>query len=401
MTYSYLKKIVQNSEDFIYSMKARNADFNYNEIEKLFELHKLYIQQKEQYEFQLNSITNEIQKNIANKTLVEDLKQQIKDIKTKKDALVKPDIEIVNYIPNLLQKSVPVGPSSDFNKVIKEHLPKPTFSNVIPHYQFKEIQISTACNMSGSRFVIFSGKMAQLFRALAAFFLSELKTHGFEEIILPYLVLDKTMYNTGNLPKFEEDSFKTDKYRLIPTAEVPLVNIYQDQTLENLDTIRVCAFTPCFRSEVGSAGLDTQGIKRLHQFHKVEMVSITRDDNSFDEHEKLLAIEESILQKLNIHYRILCLASGDTGFGSSKTYDIEVFMPSTNQYMEISSCSNCLDFQSIRSNIKFKNLNGEKLFAHTLNGSAFPLERLIAAIVENFQVNGEVVIPNVLLPFLK
>lgn len=404
MNYNYLKKIINNKELFEQTLQKRqndNNDITYDKLLNLFNKYKDYLSQKQEIEHTLNITTKEIQKNLNNPSRIQELKNKIHQLKNTKDNLAKPDLNIVDYIPNLLQDEVSYGSTDLDNTIITTHAQPPKKTKIKPHYKFDDIQIETACNMSGARFAIFSGEIAKLFRALSSFFLHELKQHGFQEMILPYLVLDKAMYNTGNLPKFDEDSFKSDKYRLIPTAEVALVNMFENKTFDKkFDKVRVCAFTPCFRSEVGSAGLDTQGIKRLHQFHKVEMVSITRNDNSHDEHQDMLKIEESILQKLGLHYRVVRLCSGDTGFHSSKTYDIEVFMPSTQKYMEISSCSNCLDFQSIRSNIKYKT-EDTKEYAHTLNGSAFPIERLIAAIVENCQLeDGSIAIPEVLKQYM-
>lgn len=397
MNYHYLKKIILNKEAFKETIAKRKEKISYDELENLYNQYRKYLDDRQLIEGKINALTKEIQKNFSN-----ELKNEVKSLKNQKEALVKPDLSKIDYIPNFLNNSVPIGDNSDGNSIIKTVNSDKSIENAIPHYKFSEILTNRGVNMSGSRFTVFSGKIAKLFRALSQFFLDKLTNyHEFEEMIVPYLVLDKAMYNSGNLPKFDEESFKTDKYRLIPTAEVSLINLFENRTFDNLDKIRVCAFTPCFRSEVGSAGLDTQGIKRLHQFHKVEMVSITREDNSEAEHELLLKIEEEILQDLKLPYRIVNLCSGDIGFHSSKTYDIEVYMPSIKQYMEISSCSNCIDFQAIRSNIKYK-VDNHKKFAHTLNGSAFPIERMIAAIIENYQYgsNNDFRIPEILKKYI-
>ena len=396
MTYNYLKKIILNKNNFEYMLQSRKENINYDDLEDLYTKYKIYIQKKESIEQEINQITQDIK---YNPDKLNQLLHKVKDLKLQKEQLIKPDLSKIDYIPNFIDKSVPIGLNDKDNQIIR-HYGIIQDRPIKPHYRLEDIVIDKAVKMSGSRFTIFKGEVAKLFRALSNFFLEELKKNNFEELIVPYLVLDESMYNTGNLPKFAEDSFKTEKYRLIPTAEVPLMNYFSNETLKDLKTIRVCAFTPCFRSEVGSAGLDTQGIKRLHQFHKVEMVSITTEDNSIQEHENMLNIEEQILQKLNLPYRVVNLCTGDLGFHSSKTYDIEVYMPSIKQYMEISSCSNCLDFQTIRSNIKYFNQNKEKVFAHSLNGSAFPIERMIAAIVENYQNDqGTFDIPKVLEKF--
>ena len=315
-------------------------------------------------------------------------------------------------IPNLPDDSVPVGRDESANREIKRWGTPPAFSftprdHVDLGTGLGLLDLERATKISGARFAILTGVGARLERALINFCLDLHTTrHGYTEVLPPFIVNAQTLFGTGNLPKFESDLFKlTDErgFYLIPTAEAPLTNIYADEILDGARLpIYLTAYTPCFRSEAGSYGKDTRGLIRQHQFDKVELVKITRPEDSFDELEKLTRDAETVLERLGLAYRRVALATGDMGFSAAKTYDLEVWLPSQNTYREISSCSNCTDFQARRAQIRFRREPKAKLeFAHTLNGSGLAVGRLWLAILENYQQeDGSVIIPEALRPFM-
>jgi seryl-tRNA synthetase len=314
-------------------------------------------------------------------------------------------------IPNIPHSSVPVGKSAADNVEVRRWGTPPKFDFAPkPHWEIGEgagiLDFEAAIKIAGSRFAVYKGLGARLERALANFFLDvHTREHGFTEVLPPFLVNTASLVGVGQLPKFAEDMFHvegTDLW-LTPTSEAELTNLYRDETLEaDALPIKVCAWTACFRSEAGAAGKDTRGIKRQHQFQKVEMFKFTRPEQSYDEHESLVRSAEMLLQKLGLHYRVMLLCTADMGFASAKTYDIEVWLPSTNDFMEISSCSNTEAFQARRSGIRFKPPGGKKSeFVHTLNGSGLAVGRTWIALVENFQqADGSVVIPEALRPYM-
>jgi len=317
---------------------------------------------------------------------------------------------LLSSIPNIPADDVPLGSDEKGNKQIREHGKKPTLDfRPKEHFDIGEklglMDFERAAKISGSRFVVLTGALARLERALASFFLdTHTEKFGYTETVPPFLIRDNAAYGTGQLPKFGEDLFKTttDHY-LIPTSEVPLTNLVNDEILDEAKLpLRFTAYTPCFRSEAGSAGKDTRGMIRQHQFSKVEMVSITHPDESDGEHERMTACAEYLLQQLGLHYRVMLLCTGDMGFSARKTYDIEVWLPGQNAYREISSCSNCGDFQARRMKARFKPKEGKgNQFVHTLNGSGLPIGRTIVAILENYQQkDGSVIIPEVLRPYM-
>ncbi len=319
--------------------------------------------------------------------------------------------EIVMGLPNIPHESVPVGASEAENELVKSEGTPPTFDfEAKAHYEIGEalgiLDFERAAKIAGARFPLYFGAGARLERALINFMLDvHTGEHGYREVLPPYIVNRKTMTGTGQLPKFAEDLFKLEgwDYFLIPTAEVPVTNIYADEVLNEADLPLYCAaFTPCFRSEAGSYGKDTRGLIRQHQFHKVELVKFALPDNSYDELESLLDNAEEILRRLAIPYRVVTLCTGDLGFSAAKTYDIEVWMPAQGVYREISSCSNFEDFQARRANVRFKR-KGKKgtELVHTLNGSGLAVGRTLAAILENFQdADGGVTIPEALRPYM-
>ncbi|MCF8010161.1 MAG: serine--tRNA ligase [Clostridiales bacterium] len=309
-------------------------------------------------------------------------------------------------IPNVTDESVPVGSDEEDNEEIKRWGEVFSFSYPIrPHWEIGEkldiLDFNRAGKVTGARFNFYKGKGAALERALINFMLYEhTNNHYYQEILPPFIVNSSSMTGTGQLPKFKEDMFKLEgtDYYLIPTAEVPLTNLYRDEIIdENKLPLYHCAYSGCFRAEAGSAGRDTRGLIRLHQFNKVELVKFSHDQNSYEELEKLRADAERILQLLELPYRVVNLCSGDIGFSAAKTYDIEVWLPSYNDYKEISSCSNFTDFQARRANIRYKPEKSKPRFVHTLNGSGLAIGRTVAAILENYQQeDGSVKIPEVL-----
>ncbi|MBN9543318.1 MAG: serine--tRNA ligase [Alphaproteobacteria bacterium] len=316
--------------------------------------------------------------------------------------------KILCEIPNLPDETVPVGKDENDHVSIKHYLEP----NILPfeaknHWELgenlKQMDFETAVKISGSRFVLLKKDLARMERALQNFMLdSHVNDWEYTEIVPPYLVKDQAMFGVGQLPKFAEESFQTTNgYRLIPTSEVSLTNIVADAILNEKELpLRFTAYSPCFRSEAGSAGKDTRGMIRQHQFTKVELVSITTPEHSNTEHERMLAAAESILQKLELPYRVMLLCSGDMGFSAQKTYDIEVWLPGQNTYREISSCSNCGDFQGRRMKARFKR-DGENFPVHTLNGSGLAVGRTMVAILENYQQeDGSIIIPEKLVPYM-
>ena len=316
---------------------------------------------------------------------------------------------ILEIIPNLPAEDVPVGASEDDNRIEREVGEKPDISDPKEHFELGEamglMDFEAAAKLSGSRFVILKGMLARLDRALANFMLDlHTEEFGYTEMALPSLVREHVLYGTGQLPKFSEDLYRTeDDYWLIPTAEVPLTNLVNGRILDGNDLpMRVTAWTPCFRSEAGAAGKDTRGMLRQHQFSKVELVSIVRPEESGQELERMIGCAEEVLKRLGLAYRVATLCTGDLGFSAAKTYDIEVWLPGQGMYREISSCSNCRDFQARRMGARFKDA-GDKgtQFVHTLNGSGLAVGRTLIAVLENYQnADGSITVPDVLRPYL-
>ncbi|MBR3792213.1 MAG: serine--tRNA ligase [Clostridia bacterium] len=341
--------------------------------------------------------------------------RELSDEIKKDDAKISEiDEELRNFmlrIPNIPNLSVPVGADDSENvEMRKFSTPREFTFEPKAHWEIGVdldiLDFDRGAKIAGSRFTVYKGLGARLERAVIQFFLNtHTEESGYTEIFPPYMVNRASMTGTGQLPKFEEDAFKVENngYFLIPTAEVPVTNLYRDEILEGDKLpIKFCAYSACFRAEAGSAGRDTRGLIRQHQFNKVELVKFANPENSYEELEKLTNDAEKLLQLLNIPYRVVCLSTGDLGFSSAKTYDIEVWMPSYGRYVEISSCSNFEDYQARRANIRFKNNPKDKAqFVHTLNGSGLAVGRTVAAILENFQnEDGSVTIPEVLVPYM-
>jgi len=318
--------------------------------------------------------------------------------------------EFMLTVPNIPHASVPVGKGAADNVEVRRWGAPPKFDFAAkPHWELGEalkiLDFDAAVKIAGARFAVYKGLGARMERAIANFFLDvHTRESGFTEILPPFLVNTQSLTGVGQLPKFAADMFHlegTDLW-LTPTAEVELTSYHRDETLDaDALPVKMCAWTACFRSEAGAAGKDTRGIKRQHQFQKVELFKFTRPEQSYDELESLVRSAELVLQKLGLHYRVVLLCTGDMGFAASKTYDIEVWLPSSKEFMEISSCSNCEAFQARRSGIRFKPKGGKSEFVHTLNGSGLAVGRTWIAIVENYQqADGSIVIPEALRPYM-
>ena len=366
----------------------------------------------------LQARRNEVAKQIGaamknDPALAEKLKAEAAEIKAKLAALEGGEGEnaaltdALSRIPNLLADDVPAGADETANVELRVVGSKPSIANPQDHVALGEklglMDFETAAKISGARFVLLQGALARMERALAAFMLDLHTTQfGYTECVPPYLVKDTALFGTGQLPKFAEDLFRTTTdHWLIPTAEVSLTNIVADSIVDEASLPRrYTAHTPCFRSEAGSAGRDTRGMIRQHQFSKVELVSITKPEDSVAEHERMLAAAEEVLKRLGLHYRVMLLCAGDTGFGARKTYDIEVWIPSQNMFREISSCSNCGDFQARRMKARFRR-DDKTEFVHTLNGSGLAVGRTLVAIMENYQQpDGSIAVPEALHPYM-
>ena len=317
--------------------------------------------------------------------------------------------DMASRLPNLPNPTIPVGPDESANvELRKVGTPREFDFEPKAHWDIGEdlgiLDFDRGAKVSGARFVYYKGLGARLERAVYNFMLDEHAKEGYTEMLPPYIVNAQTMYGTGQFPKFKEDVYQVngEDMTLIPTAEVPLTNYYRDEVIpmEKLP-VYFTALTPCFRSEAGSAGRDTRGLIRMHQFNKVEMVKFSKPENSYDELEKMTQNAGNIMEKLGLPYHVITLSTGDMGFSAAMTHDLEVWMPAQNKYREISSCSNCEDFQARRAHIQYRDENGKLNFVHTLNGSGLAVGRTVAAILENYQnEDGSVTVPEALRPYL-
>ena len=410
-----INMIRQNKNLFAKSMSDRQVEVDVDKILKLdsekrkfiFELQGLQ-ENRNKLSRSIPSLKNDKQK-INN--VIEEVNKIKKNIKSKEELLQETSDHLQSILlnlPNLPSADVPVGQNESFNKVIyesKNFVKKKTgLSHEVIGNNLQMMDFEIASKISGSRFVILKSKLAKLERALCNFMIDlHVREHGYQEISTPHLTKDASLLGTGQLPKFKEDLFSVsnDKW-LIPTAEVTLTNMKQGEIMsENDMPLRYVGMTNCFRSEAGAAGKDTKGMIRLHEFKKVELVSIVSKEESANELERLTSCAKKVLELLKIPYRISLLSSGDMGFSASKTYDIEVWLPSQKKYREISSCSNCTDFQSRRMNTRYKNNNNNKQFVHTLNGSGVAVGRALVAILENYQINERtIIVPEALKKYM-
>lgn len=404
------------------AMKNRNHSWDSEYFQKLDESRRSLIGQEEELLNQRNVISKSIGKLMgegkkdeaeAAKAQVTELKDRIADLSAKRSEAEQKLNDLLLGTPNMPAESTPIGKDENDNPEVRRWGTPRDFEaegiEMKPHWDLGAdlgiIDAERAVKLAGSRFTLLGGLGARLERALINFMADTHTSRGYKEWWCPAMANATTLTGTGQLPKFEDDLFKTrEGMYLIPTAEVQLTNIHSGEVLDAADLpLKYCAFTPCFREEAGSAGRDTRGLIRVHQFDKVEMVKYAKPEESYDDLEAMVEDAENILQLLGLPYRVISLCTGDIGFSAAKTYDLEVWLPSYNAYKEISSCSNCEDFQARRANIKYRdpeNFKGTRL-VHTLNGSGLAVGRTMAAVLENYQqADGSVKVPDVLVPYM-
>jgi len=407
-----IKFIRKEPDLFLKKIKQRNADLDLTAFLDLDKKNRELIQKKEKLEQEKKSISKKKDKSQFSRS--KEISAEIVDIENSQK-IFKDKIELlISSLPNLAIDDVPIGKDENSNKEINKMGTVSKFDfKPLSHYEIGKklnlMDFDSATKTSGARFVFLKGKLAMLERAISNFMLDcHTKEYGYNEISPPLIVTDKTMFGTGQLPKFETDQFEikldgeTSRKFLIPTAEVILTNIVRDSFIKKEDLpLRLVASTACFRKEAGSYGKDTKGMIRQHQFYKVELVSIVEPNKCNDELERMTSCAQEILKKLNLPYRIVLLSTGDMGFSAEKTYDLEVWIPSENKYREISSCSSCGQFQARRMQAKYKNDKNETDFIGTLNGSGLAVGRTLIAIMENYQQkDGSIIIPDVLRPYM-
>ena len=411
-----LKFVVENADKVKAAMKTRSGEYDVDAAVELDARRKEILREVELLKAERNRESAQIAELKKKKEDATGLIAKMKAVGDKIKELdaslapVEADLRMAMLsIPNIPDSTVPVGKDDTENVEIRRFL-EPTKFDFEPkaHWDLGAslniLDPTTAAKITGARFTVYRGLGARLERAIWNFMLDTHTANGFTEIFPPFMVNRDSMTGTGQLPKFEEDAYavKNTDYFLIPTAEVPVTNMLRGDVVDEADLPQYyCAYTACFRGEAGSAGRDTRGLIRQHQFNKVELVKFVMPEGSYDELESLTREAELILQKLGIPYRVVCLSTGDLGFSSAKTYDIEVWMPSYGRYVEISSCSNFVDYQARRMNIKYRRRDGKTGFLHTLNGSGLAVGRTTAAILENFQnADGTVTVPAPLVPYM-
>ena len=411
-------KVIRENTDLIKeSLKNRNSDYDVELLLEIDEKRRELLQESEILKKEKNEQSGLIGKykregidasEILNK--MGEVSEKIKELDQKISEIEEKQNFLLLTIPNKLHETTPIGASEDDNKEVRKWgEPKKFDFTPKPHdelgVELDILDFERGTKLGGSRFTVYKGMAARLERALINFMLdTHTSEHGYQEMLTPQLVKKEIMVGTGQLPKFEEDAYKTtDDMYLIPTAEVTLTNLHREEILSEDELPKYyCGFTACFRREAGSYGKDLKGLIRQHQFNKVEMVKIVKPEGSYEELEKMVNNAETILQKLNLPYRVLSLCSGDVGFSAAKTYDLEVWVPSQGKYREISSCSNTEDFQARRAMIKYRSNEDKKsYFVHTLNGSGLAVGRTLLAIMENYQrEDGSIEIPEVLIPYM-
>jgi seryl-tRNA synthetase len=408
-----LKEVAKNFDAVVARLATRSGTLDLSRFKELFAERKKINVELEANQSRRNKASEEMKDPSRRAALGPEMKELGKVVKEQEAALKVIEDEltaIMMMVPNVPHESVPVGADEKGNVVARAWGEKPHF-NFTPkqHFELGEklgmLDFERAVKVSGTRFAFSKGALAKLERALVAFMIDQHTARGYLELTPPYLVTRAAMTGTGQLPKFEDDAFKTVGERelfLIPTAEVPVTNYHADEILEGPFPVKYVAFSPCFRAEAGSSGKDTRGLIRMHQFHKVEIVKFATPESSLDELEGLVRDAASILEKLGLHHRVMLLCTGDMGFASQKTYDLEVWLPGQNAYREISSCSNFSDFQARRAKIRYRTGPKEKpQLLHTLNGSGLAVGRTVVAILENYQrEDGTVSVPEVLRPYM-
>ena len=413
-------KVIRNDPEGVkkaIASRGANLDKVIDEVLKTDEIRRKTLAEVESMKSTQNAVSKKIpamkksgEDTSALMSEMKELSNKISEKNKELSELEKNQRELILTIPNIPNKDVPIGKDDSENVEVRRWgEPKKFEFEAKAHWDIgKNLDIldpERAAKVTGARFHFYKGLGAKLERSVINFFLNTHTQNGYKEMLPPYIVNSDSLYGTGQFPKFKEDEFKLENtdYYLIPTAEVPVTNYHRDEILDgNKLPIKYCAYSACFRSEAGSAGRDTRGLVRQHQFNKVELVKFVKPENSYEELEKLTSDAEKLLQMLNIPYRVVCLSTGDLGFCSAKTYDIEVWMPSYGRYVEISSCSNFEDYQARRASIRYKNSNKEKAqLVHTLNGSGLAVGRTVAAILENYQnEDGSVTVPEVLREFM-
>ena len=402
--------IKADPKSVVEQLKLRHYDFNITTFEALEVDRKKFQTETEELQAQRNALSKDYgllkkegKDDSALNKKIESIKKDL-DLCSKKLGAIQENLkDFLLDVPNLPDSSVPYG-DNETNNIKVRDFGEPIISGGKDHLDITSmIDIESANLLAGSRFAVLSGEVAKLQRALIAFMLDKASEHGYEEHYLPMVANSESLISTGQLPRFSDDLFQlTDDYYLIPTAEVPLTNLFRNQVLESDKfPLKLTAHTSCFRSEAGSYGKDTRGLIRQHQFEKVELIQVCHPDKSFEALENLTSHAESILKELNLPYQVVELCTGDLGFSAAKTYDLEVWIPSQETYREISSCSNCTDFQSRRAKIRFKEKGASKL-VHTLNGSALAAGRALIAVIENnFDQKSTIAVPEALQDFTK
>lgn len=422
-----IKWIRENAEAFDTGLTRRGLEPLSSSLLALDDTRRSAIAKAQSAQERRNALSKEIGKAMGAKdvALADKLKAEVASLKDSQPALEAEEKaakdaldEQLAAIPNRPHDDVPQGADEHGNVLLHAHGEKPEeggkrlvgVNQPKEHFELGEalgqMDFETAAKLSGSRFVVLNSQIARLSRAIGQFMLdTHAEEHGYTEVMPPLMVRDDAMFGTAQLPKFRDDQFRAgDDHWLIPTAEVPLTNLVRESILSEEELPRrYTALTPCFRAEAGSAGRDTRGMLRQHQFEKVELVSITAPEKSREEHERMLACAEAVLKKLDLHYRVMTLCTGDMGFASQKTYDIEVWLPGQKTYREISSCSVCGDFQARRMNARYKTKDGKgPFFVHTLNGSGTAVGRALIAVMENYQnADGSITVPEVLVPYMR
>ncbi len=413
-----IKRIETDLDNVQAALKNRNFDTSLiSELLSLNKSRKALTTASETKKAEINKISKEIgelkknkQDATAQMSQVATLKSEMESEAKELDEVLAKQNQILLNIPNLPHSSVPVGKDEDHNVEVKRWgTPKDFDFTPMDHADLGEklgmLDFESAAKITGARFVVYRGAIARLERALINFMLDHQTSKGFLEMMTPFIAHERSLIGTGNLPKFEDQLFKLNSeqpWYLIPTSEVTLTNLKREQIVEEQELPYLyAAYSPCFRSEAGSHGKDVKGLIRMHQFNKVEMVSICSPAQSEEIHQKMVASATEILEKLGLPYRTVALCTGDMGFASQKTFDLEVWVPSQKKYREISSISNCGDFQARRANIRFRNKEGKVEFAHTLNGSGLAVGRTVVAIMENYQQkDGSIAIPEALIPYM-
>ena len=413
-----VKLIRKNPEAVRAGLAKRNNKVNLDRFLSLDAKRREIIQKAEQLKNKRNTVSQEIARRKKEKkdtdAIIAEMQQVSQDIRKMDEEARETEEQLNNILltlPNLPHESVPVGKDDADNVEVRRWGTPAKFSfEPKAHWDLGEdlgiLDFATAAKVTGARFTFYKGLGTRLERSLFTFMMDlHSMKHGYTEIFPPFMVNRRSMIGTGQLPKFEEDAFKVEgtDYYLIPTAEVPVTNMHREQILDGAQLpVKYCAYSACFRSEAGAAGRDTRGLIRQHQFNKVELVKFVKPENSYDELESLTNDAEDVLKELGLPYRVVNLCSGDLGFSSAKTYDLEVWLPSYQRYVEISSCSNFEDFQARRADIKFRDgAKGKPQYVHTLNGSGVAVGRTVAAILENYQQeDGSVIIPERLRPYM-